>query len=239
LEGSDLVSFVQPLLELQDVDGRIRELEQEIVDIPKRKEQENARLNDLRKLLEATQSAMKTIQVRIDETDLETQGRKDKINDLKKHQVMLKTNKEFQSYNKEITKLEDDIGNFEAREIIAMDDLIPVKAKVTEIKAKLTKEQTGVDEYMTELDQRLSEINEVLTEARKEREEVAKGVDPRPKLYYDRLRIKRWPAVVKLQNGSVCSGCNLVQPPSVGQMVRRDKDVVVCTMCGRILYMEH
>ena len=233
------MSFVQPLLELQDVDGRIRELEQEIVDIPKRKEQENARLNDLRKSLEGAQSEMKAIQVRIDNTDLETQACNAKILDLKKNQVMLKTNKEFQLYNKEIKKFEDDIGNFEAREIGAMDDLIPVKAKVAELEAKLAKEQAGVDDYMTELEQRLVEVSEVLPETQKEREEVAKGVDARPKLYYDRLRSKRWPAVVALQNGSVCTGCNLVQPPSVGQMVRRDKDVVVCTMCGRILYMAH
>lgn len=232
------MSFVRPLLELQDVDGRIRELEQEIVDIPKRKDQENARLDALRKALEAALNEMKSVQIRIDETDLETQACKDKINDLKKNQAVLKTNKEFQSYNKEIKRLEDDIGNFEAREIIAMDDLIPIKAKVAEIEEKLTKEQAGVDEYMTELDERMTEVNEVLTEAQKEREEVARNVDPRPKLYYDRLRAKRWPAVVELQNGSVCTGCNLVQPPSVGQMVRRDRDIVVCTMCGRILYME-
>lgn len=232
------MSFVQPLLELQDVDGRIRELEQEIADIPERKKQENARLDSLRRSLEAAQNEMKAVQVRIAETDLEAHACKEKINDLKKNQAMLKTNKEFQLYNKEISKLQDDLNNFEAREIGAMDDLIPIKAKVAEIEERLTKEQAGVDEYIEELDQRLAEINEVLKETQKEREETAKGIGPRPKLYYDRLKAKRWPVVVELQDGSVCTGCNLVQPPSVGQMVRRDQDVVLCTMCGRILYMQ-
>ncbi len=231
------MSFVQPLLELQDVDGQIRELEQEIVDIPKRKDQEIARLDDLKKSLMFARNEMKSVQVRIDETDLETQTCRDKVNDLKKNQVMLKTNKEFQSYNREIDKLENDIGNFEAREIIALDDLIPIKAKIAELEEQLANEQASVDAYITELDQRLIEVNQVLAEALKEREVVAKGVDQRPKFYYDRLRAKRWPAVVELQHGSVCNGCHLVQPPSVGQMVRRDKDIVVCTMCGRILYL--
>ncbi|MDA3923620.1 MAG: hypothetical protein PF904_02850 [Kiritimatiellae bacterium] len=232
------MSFVQPLLELQDVDGRIRELEQEIVDIPERKKQENARLDTLRELLASANGELKAIQIKIESADLEAESRKTKINDLKKNQAQLKTNKEFQMYNLEINKLEDDLGSFEAREIGAMDDLIPIKAKVGEIEAKLAKEQTGVDEYLAELDERLIEVNKFLEETQAERAEVEKKVKPRPKLFYDRLKAKRWPVVVELQNGSVCTGCNLVQPPSVGQMVRRDQDVVVCTMCGRILYMK-
>ena len=231
------MSFVQPLLELQDVDGRIRELEQEIVDIPERKNQENARLDNLRELLASAHGELTAVQVKIDGADLDAESRKAKIQDLKKNQAMLKTNKEFQMYNLEIKKLEDDLGAFEAREIAALDDLIPIKAKVAEIEKKLAGEQAGVDEYLKELDQRLTEVKQVLEETQAERAEVAKNVQPRPKLYYDRLRSKRWPVVVELQGGSVCTGCNLVQPPSIGQLVRRDKDVVVCTMCGRILYM--
>lgn len=231
------MSFVQPLLELQDVDGRIRELEQEIVDIPKRKAQENARLDTLRQLLASTQGELKSIQVKIEGADLEAESRKAKINDLKKNQVLLKTNKEFSMYNLEIKKLEDDLSTFEAREIAALDDIIPIKAKVAELEAKLAKEQSDVNAYMTDLDARLKEVQQVLQEAQAERAEVAKNVQPRPKLYYDRLKSKRWPVVVELHDGTVCAGCNLVQPPSVSQMVRRDLDVVVCTMCGRILYM--
>ena len=230
------MSFIQPLRDLQEVDGRIRELEQEILDIPERKKQENERLNTLKNALEEARNQIKAIQVRIDEAELEAKAHKEKINDLKKHQVSLKTNKEFQMYNREIKKLEDDVNNFEGRELAAMDDMIPAKAKAAEIELNLKNEQAVVDKYLAELDQRLVEINEILTESRKEREEVAGRVDARRMLYYDRLRMKRWPVVVELLEGSVCAGCNLVQPPSVRQMVRRDRDVVVCTMCGRILF---
>lgn len=231
------MSFVQPLLELQDVDGRIRELEQEIIDIPERKKQENARLDHIREMLATAHGEQKAVQVKIDAADLEAESRKTKIQELKKNQVMLKTNKEFSMYNLEIGKLEEDIASHEAREIAAMDDLIPIKAKVADVEAKLAKEQAGVDEYMAELDERLAEVKQVLAETLVEREEVAGKVQSRSKLYYDRLKSKRWPAVVELLNGSVCTGCNLVQPPSVGQMVCRDQEIVVCTMCGRILYM--
>ncbi len=237
-EGCAFVSFIQPLRDLQEVDGRIRELEQEILDIPERKKQEGARLNSLKKELEIAHNQVTAVQSRIDAAELESQSCREKINDLKKNQAVLKTNKEFQMYNREIKKIEEDIANFDARELAAMDDLIPAKAKSAEIEGRLHREQAVVDEFITELDQRLVEVEQVLEETRKERAEVAKSVDSRKMLYYERLRAKRWPVVVELVDGTVCSGCNLVQPPSVAQMVRRDQGVVVCTMCGRILYMD-
>jgi uncharacterized small protein (DUF1192 family) len=42
------VSDIQSLLELQEIDGRIRALQQEVKDIPQRKEQESARLQSAR-----------------------------------------------------------------------------------------------------------------------------------------------------------------------------------------------
>ena len=60
--------------------------------------------------------------------------------------------------------------------------------------------------------------------------------------YYERLSLTRWPCLAEFNRAEgVCSGCNLVQPPSVKQAVTHaDKDpanapMVVCPACGRIL----
>ena len=36
----------------------------------------------------------------------------------------------------------------------------------------------------------------------------------------------------------VCDGCHMKQPPFVEQLVQHNKDLVACTMCGRILYRD-
>jgi hypothetical protein len=231
------VSVVQPLLDLQEIDGRIRDLQKEIRDIPHRKAQEQERLNGAREALVRAQADHKNAQLRVNEADLEVKARRDKIQAIKQNQVLLKTNKEFQMFNLEIAKIEGEIDSYEARQLAAMDDVIPVKLRLAEADAKLKEEQTVVDGYVAELTERMAAMREALAAAEAERAEAAKKVTPHFMLYYERLRTKRWPVVVSLQPDCVCNGCHLVQPPSVGQMVRRNQGIVACQMCGRILYM--
>ena len=231
------MSVVQPLLDLQEIDGRIRDLQRELKDIPQRKVQEQERLSGAREALARAQAELKNAQLRVNEVELEVKARRDKIQSLKQNQATLKTNKGFQIFNLEIAKIEGEIDNYEARQLAAMDDVIPAKHRVAEADDKLKEEQTVVDGYIAELDARLSVVQGELAAAEAVRIEVAKKVSPQFMLYYERLRSKRWPVVVSLGSDCVCNGCHLVQPPSVGQMVRRNQGLVPCQMCGRILYM--
>ena len=230
------MSVVQPLLDLQEIDGRIRDLQQEIRDIPQRKTQELERLNGAREALARAQAEYKNAQLRVNEADLEVKARRDKILALKQNQVSLKTNKEFQIFNLEIAKIEGEIDSYEARQLVAMDDVIPVKHRVAEAEAKLKEEQAVVDGYIEELDARLSAVQSDLAAAETTRAEAAKKVEPKFMFHYERLRTKRWPVVVSLQPDCVCNGCHLQQTPSVGQMVRRNQGLVACADCSRILY---
>ena len=110
-----------------------------------------------------------------------------------------------------------------------------------------------VDDSLTKLEEVNPETDEVkaeLDEALALRAEKAKAVtaaDPKFALYYERLKLKRWPVVSALTDTGVCDGCHLQQPPSVAQLVQanaknavagRPQSIVACTMCGRILYAD-
>jgi len=236
-EGSVTVSDIQALLELQEIDGRIRTLQQEVEEIPKRKGQEAERLQGSRAAVEQAKSDLKAAQLKVAEAELEVKARNDKILALKQCQGQLKTNKEFQAYNLEIAKIEGEIDSYEARLIAALDDVGPCKQALAEREEKLNEGRAAVDTYFAELDARLSDVQAALTECKTARGDAAKQVQPRALLYYERLSVRRWPVVVPLQPDGVCRGCNLQQPPSVSQMARRNQEMVVCQMCGRILYM--
>lgn len=230
------MSVVQSLLDLQEIDGRIRALQQESKDIPQRKSQEAARLSGARSALELAKNELKAAQLKVANLEGDVKLLRDKILELKKHQGQLKTNKEFSAYNLEIAKIEKDIDVSEAQLIAAMDHVIPCQTAVSEKEAKLNEEQAVVDTYCAELDARLAEVQADLAAAQTTRAEAAKLVQPRDLFIYDRLLTKRWPVVVSLQEDGVCKGCNLQQPPSITQLVRRNLGLVSCQMCGRILY---
>ena len=233
------MTIIEALVDLQEVDGRIRELETELKDLPRRKALETARLSGVSADLQAAKANHEYAERRVKGYEEDAKALREKIQQLKQTQMGLKTNKEYQDFSIQIDLVSHDLETTENNALAAMDDLPGAQAKYDS-------EKDGVDAFCAEIDERIAAVKEALAEATAERAEKAKAVnDPKFMLYYERLRTKRWPVVVALTHDGVCDGCHLVQPPSVGQLADanakngeagKQQSIVACTMCGRILY---
>ncbi len=233
------MTVVQSLIDLQEVDGRIRELELELKDLPRRKALETARLSGVSADLLAAKANHEYATQRVKGYEADAQALKEKVQELKTTQAGLKSNKEYQQYSIQIDLVTHDLEATENNQLAAMDDLPSAERRISESKAKFDSEAGGVKAFCDEIDERIAAVSAELAEAQKERAEKAKLVtDPKFMLYYERLRTKRWPVVVPLTHEGVCDGCHLVQPPNVSQLVDRNLGLVACTMCGRILYRD-
>lgn len=235
------MNFVQSLLDLQEIDDRIRNLEQEIKDIPMRKQEESKSLFlAQRKLDEARENAyIQETTVRASEAEIKALD--ERIEQLKADQGNLKTNAEFKDFNLQITKLTKDVENLKSHQQYKLDDLTLVKGRVAEAEAALLAEKSEIDGYLSELDSRMAEVKEELEKTEAERRAFIQTLAPAQLsqlAYYDRIRSRRWPAVVSLSAEGACNGCHLVQTPSVAQNVIRNQNIVTCDICGRILYRE-
>ena len=240
------MTVVQALIDLQDVDGRIRELELELKDLPRRKALETARLSGVSADLAAAKAGQEYANQRVKGYEEEAKALKERVQQLKSTQAGLKSNREYQQYSVQIDMVNHDLEVAENNQIAAMDDLPSVKSRIDDAQRRFDEEKSGVDAFCAEVDERIALVEAELKEAVVEREEKAKLVtDPKFMLYYERLRTKRWPVVVPLTHDGVCDGCHLVQPPSVAQLADanakngeadRPQSIVACTMCGRILY---
>jgi len=233
------VTVVQSLIDLQEVDGRIRELELELKDLPRRKALETARLSGVSADLQAAKANLEYVNRRVKSYEEDAKALKDKIQQLKTTQAGLQSNKEYQQYSVQIDLVSHDLETTENNQIAAMDDIPSAEARVSEAQAKFDSEKGGIDVFCAEIDERIAAVKAELAEAQTERAAKAKLVtDPKYMLYYERLRTKRWPVVVPLTHEGVCDGCHLVQPPSVAQLVDHNAGLVACTMCGRVLYRD-
>ncbi len=233
------MTVVQSLIDLQVVDGRIRELELELKDLPRRKALETARLSGVSADLQAARASRDSVNQRVQGYADDAKALKEKIQQLKMAQMGLKSNKEYQQYAQQIDLIGHDLESTENNQLAAMEELPSTDARISSAQAKYDTEAGGVKAFCDEIDERIAAVTAELAEARKERAEKAKLVtNPKFMLYYERLRTKRWPVVVPLTHDGVCDGCHLLQPPSVSQMVDHNVDLVACTMCGRILYRD-
>ena len=242
------MTVVEALIELQNVDGRIRELETELKDLPRRRAQETARLSGVSADLTAAKAGLDYANRRVKGYEEEAKSLKEKIQNLKITQAGLQTNREYQQYSVQIDLVTHDLEVAENNQIAAMDDIPSAEGRVSDSQAKFDAEKGSVDAYCAEIDERIAMVKDELEKCRAEREEKSRAVpDPKFLLYYERLRTKRWPVVVPLTHDGVCDGCHLVQPPSVGQVVQanarngavgKQQVIAACTMCGRMLYGE-
>ena len=240
------MTVIESLIELQDVDGRIRELEMELKDLPRRKALETARLSGVSADLSAAKANREYAEGRVKNYEAEAKSLKEKVQQLKSTQAGLKSNREYQQYSIQIDLVSHDLEAAENSQLAAMDDLPSADARIADAQTKFDAEKGSVDEFCREMDERIAAVAAELESAKAERAEKLKAVNnPKFMLYYERLRQKRWPVVVSLTHEGVCDGCHLQQPPSVAQMVDAnakrgseggEQAIVACTMCGRILY---
>ena len=240
------MTIIEALIELQDVDGRIRELEMELKDLPRRKALEMARLSGASADLLAAKANQEYANQRVRGFEEDAKLLKDKIQQMKKDQMNLKTNKEYHDFSVQIDLVTHDLEAAENNQLAAMDDLPSAQSRIESAQARYDTEKGGVDSFCAEIDERIAAVKQELAEEQKLRDEKVRQVnDPKFLLYYERLRTKRWPVVVPLTHDGVCDGCHLVQPPSVGQLAdanakngaaNRPQSIVPCTMCGRILF---
>ena len=240
------MSFMEPLLALQEIDDQIYELEQEIKDIPARKDAEMAKLNMAKSSLAAAQDDLRSARSNADSLELQAQATQEYAEKLKDRQGDLKSVKSLAAIDNQIANSKSRQEELENEHLQALEALPDAEKRVTDAQAYVDSEAEDIANYIKELDERLDEAKARLSELEGERAEAAKQVFPQHLLIYDRLRKSRRPTVVPLHDG-VCGGCHLMQPPAVAHLVHRmnfvpagDKraSLVACQMCGRLLYGE-
>jgi predicted nucleic acid-binding Zn-ribbon protein len=232
------VNFMAPLLSLQEIDGRIRELQQEIRDIPTRKGMEKGRLSDTTERLESAKAKYQGMQAKIADLDTSIALQNERIRKFRQQQLSLRTNEEFRAMGQQIQSAEKEVERLELEQLTLQEGLDPMKEDMESIRAKLAEELEGVDATLNELEERMVQAEEMLGKLKKERIEAEKAVSKQFLQYYIRVKKSRWPVAVPLQDGSVCGGCHLVQPPSSLRMLEHNTVPVTCQMCGRMLYLD-
>lgn len=231
------MTVVQPLLAVQEIDERIRALQQEITDIPERKLQEKGRLKSALDALAIAQSSLKIARMNVSAIEGEVANRKERAERLREQQRALKNNRDFQAMSREIARAEEEVEQQEARLIASLDEVGPADRGVAAAEARLKSEEGDINRYIAELERRKAEADSELLKQTALRVEAAKAISsPQARLIYDRLLARRWPVVVPLE-GNSCGGCHLNQPPQTAHSIRRNDAIVTCQTCGRILYL--
>jgi predicted nucleic acid-binding Zn-ribbon protein len=224
------------IIQLQDIDGRIRELQREIATLPKHISHIEKALDSHLRKLEADRAALAANQRERKNLDGEIQAQEQKTSKLKDQLMEAKTNDQYRAFQKEIDYCQKEIRRSEDRILALMEESEPLQQNVKVAEAALGEEQRKVEEEKQAARSRTAEDQQALEALQQERKLAVEGVAPTLYSAYERIRSKRGGLAVAEAIEGRCSACHLALRPQFFQDLRRNVEVMFCESCGRILF---
>jgi predicted nucleic acid-binding Zn-ribbon protein len=231
------MSLAGQLYQLQQIDLELQKKQQEL------KEVENQLSDD--KALVATESKRDSQSEQLggarrkqknSEWELEDFQEKVKQIDSKLYSGTTKDAKELVNLEKEVKSLRSQIKPKE-------DALLELMSQVEELEAEAKTTAEELEQLKREWQQRQetfglkkSELEVALAKLKRDRDELVQQSDREALITYERLRLTRWEAVVKVEKGR-CLGCHVTVPTSQWQKIKAG-NLIQCNNCNRIFYLE-
>ena len=221
---------------MQQLDLKLQEKQQELNDVENRLSDDKALLAAESKLasqkeqLEDAKKRQKSF-----EWELEDLQEKVKRIDSKLYSGTTKDAKELVNLEKEVKVLKSKISTNE-------DALLGLMSQVEEIEAKAKTSGEEFEQLRREwqerretLGQRKIGIETELAKLRASRDGLAQQINSEALDIYERIRLERGQAVVKVERGR-CQGCHITVSTSQWQRAKAG-DLIQCNSCSRILHV--
>jgi predicted nucleic acid-binding Zn-ribbon protein len=231
------MSLAGQLYKLQQVDLELQKKQQELNEV------EN-QLSD-NKALVAAESEVASQKEQLEDAKRKQKNSEWELEDLqeKVRQIESKLYGGTTKDPKELVNLEKEVKGLKSQIRTKEDTLLGLMSQVEEIEARVKTTYEELERLKREWEQRQetfrprkSEIETVLAKLRGDRNGLAQQIDSEAFNIYERIRLTRGQAVVKVERGR-CLGCHITVPTSQWQKAKAG-DLIQCNNCGRILYLE-
>jgi predicted nucleic acid-binding Zn-ribbon protein len=227
---------LQHLIHLQELDSAAERQRRRVADIPTLQAALDARLAERTAAVDSVKARIAACQAarRDIEKDLAVvQGRLSKY----KNQLMeVKTNKEYQAMQKEMSVAEQEISDHETRMLERMEESDTLAAELKTAEAALKSEQGEIARERQALDAERESTAGALQQTTDERAKVAAQVSREALAIFDRIAHGRKGQAMAEARDGLCTVCHVRLRPQVFNEARRNESIIQCDSCTRILY---
>lgn len=234
----DIKQQIKTLIKLQTLDSQIYKLNSEKKNIPeglnllkqeyKNKEEEGKQAEQ--------ETTNKQLEIKKMEGDLKTEEEA-----IKKHQMQLyqvKTNKEYTALEVEIKNLRADVSILEDKVIGCLDEVEQMNKISLQQKENLDKEKQRLKQEEDFASKRCQEIDEQIEDLNKKKELFVPAIEPLFLSQYEKILAKKKGEAMSAVKDGACGECRFVLTSQVIEEIKMGKELIFCSSCSRILYME-
>jgi predicted nucleic acid-binding Zn-ribbon protein len=227
---------LQHLIRLQQLDVDIDSARRRITEIPaiqqamdERLAAQTAAVEGVKQRLAASQSARREIENEV--ASVQT-----RLSKYKGQLTEVKTNKEYQAMQKEITTAEETVRSHEDRVLERMEETENLTRDLKAAEAELKRQQGEIAAERKALDAEAGDLRKKAEQTAAERTDVAKALSPPALKLFEHVSKQRKGLAVAEARDGVCTVCHVRLRPQVFNEVRRAENLIQCESCLRILY---
>ncbi len=229
-------SDLQHLIQLQDLDLAAERARRRIAEIPLDQAGLESRVAERLAALDAVKQRIAASQAARREIEKDLASVQTRLSKFKDQLMAVKTNKEYQAMQKEISVAEEEVSTQETHLLERMEEADVLAAELKAAERELKAEQAEVGGERTNLDAERTEAERELAQKTGERRAVAAQVSPEALAVFEHVaRHRKGQALSEARDGH-CTQCHVRLRPQVFNEVRRNDSLIQCESCSRILY---
>jgi len=227
---------LEHLIQLQQLEDRATGAREQIDNIPVRLEKLELQIAERLKEVEDINQTLeehRTSRVILEKEVSEVQSR---LSRSKEQLMAVKTNKEYQAMQKEISNGEEEIKRLEDKLLEKMLEGDDLNGSLKHADQLLVKERNIVETERARIEKERIELEQQIKVLQVERNEIVSQLPSQIIALFEMLaRGRKGIAVVEAANGR-CSSCQVRLRPQLFNNVRSNNTLIQCESCQRILY---
>jgi len=224
------------LIELQELDLRIRDLEAKKAQVPKEVEAAGLGLQESIKGLEALKQQSEQIEKERRRRELDIEEIRNNLNKIQQKSAEVKTNKEYAAVMTEVEFLKGKIFNFEEEVLALMEKAEERRAQMRLKEEDVTRQKREFEGKKAQLLQEAEELEKELADRRRQRDRLISGLDGKLYQSYERVVSLRGGLGVTAVKDGICQGCHLRVRPQLVVEIKSRAAIFSCSHCNRFLY---
>jgi predicted nucleic acid-binding Zn-ribbon protein len=228
---------LEKLVRLHHIDQELRRLESELGQVPRARQELDARLAGERSRLDAAKAALEAATKSRKAHEAAVQDLETKRSKYKGQLMDVKTNKEYTAMLHEIEGVERDVRAREDQILEEMETMERLALDVKREEAAFRLVEAEVKRERAEIDAREARLKAEAARAAAERDGALASVPEVTRARYERIARLRGTGVAEAKDGR-CETCHVKLRVQVWVEVRKNESVIECDSCSRILYYE-
>jgi len=231
-----MLADLERLIELQQVDLRLRELSRRIEEFPERRQQAEAELARVRDELARHRNAHTESLKARKKLELDVQQFEERVRKHRGQMYEVKSNEAYRTLQHEVEEEERQKAGAEDRVLEAMIAADELEKEIQTAEAELKQIEQRVTAALRQLDAEQAARNKQAGERGAQRQTLRRGIEEDMLTMYDRISRAHGGIALAEARDEVCQVCRIHIRPQTYAEVKRNDQIHTCESCHRILY---